>query len=198
MARGTRGPKPEEGSRDVHATSRQRLPLAAEALLMAGLAGQPGVPTLEPVPGLTVVEGLSPHLPPPDQVVLETLMLDVTRLAVAVVRPGMQTFSTRDPFPERRVTGEALRRSRSAPRLMALQALRAPLQRRMSLAELPGGDLAGCQRSGQGDDAGERELGAGAAHQRPPHAYPVMIATATCTTRNRYMTMAKGLCTTCQ
>ncbi len=134
--------------------------------LVALLAGESLVLARERVARLRVVEGLLPRLAPPDELVLDALVLDVAGLAVPVLRTSVQALAGRHPLLERLVAGQALDRSHSLLGIVAVEAARAPLELRVRAAEWPGRDLGVRGRRGQGES---QRQGPAMPHDRPTH-----------------------------
>ncbi len=104
-------------------------------------AGELRVLAHEPIPGLCVVEGLAPLLAPPHELGVDSLMLDVTGLAVAVLRVRVQALAGSDPPLQRLVTAQALRGGDTLPRVVTVEAVRAAFQLRVGAAQGTGRDL---------------------------------------------------------
>ena len=87
------GPEAQVGPGEIDARGGELVLLLIEPRLVTGLARQRRVLAGESVAGLLVVEGLAALLSPPHEVVLETLVLDVAGLAVAVGRSRVKPAS---------------------------------------------------------------------------------------------------------
>jgi hypothetical protein len=87
-----------------------------------------GVRSQKRIPGLSVIEGVPTGLAPPDQFKGLAVMLDVTRPAVPVVGPGVQTAARGDPFTQQLVTGQAAIGIDPALRVVAVEAPAAAIE----------------------------------------------------------------------
>jgi hypothetical protein len=96
--------------------------------LVALLAGDLRVLARERLPGLGVVEGPAPGLAPPDELVLEALVLDVAGLAVTVLRARVQPLAGGDARLQGLVAPQALRGGDALVGVVALEAVGAALE----------------------------------------------------------------------
>ena len=95
---------------------------------------------------------------------------------------------------------QAQGRCHTLPALVAPEAVATTFQVFVGPTELARRDLGLQSTRGRThkSEHGEGYSKAIRAHLPPPHAYPVMSATPMCTNMKRYMTIANGLCRTCQ
>ncbi len=136
--------------------------------LVALLARQRRVLAGEGLAGLRVIEGLLPRLAPPDELVLDALVLDVAGLAVPVLGAGVQALARCHPLLQRLVAGQALARVHALLGVVAVEAVRAALELRVGPAQGPGRDLGRGRGGHEGHDEAQAEVPAGeaAAHSR--------------------------------
>ena len=139
--------------------------------LVALLAGQCLVLARQRVARLRVVEGFLPGLAPPDELVLDALVLDVAGLAVPIVGAGVQALAGGDALLQRLVAPEALARGHALLGVVAIEAARAALELRVGAAQGAGRDLGhgGGRHEGQCQARGERPVAPSFAHDRPTH-----------------------------
>ena len=166
---------------------------------MALVAGEPCVLAGERVTGQAVVERRSPRLAPVDELELGALVLDVALPAVAVLGAGVQALAGGDSLRERLVARQALPGRDAFLRVVAVEAARAALELGVRAAQRPGRDLGRARRErGDRQRGQQRTREAVAPVTAAPPRVARLAATATCTTMNRYITSANGLCITCQ
>ena len=123
------------------------------------------------VPRLRVVEGLLPGLAPPDELVLDALVLDVAGLAVPVLGPGVESLAGRHARLQRLVAAEALVGGYSLVGIVAVETVRVALELRVGPAEGSGRDLGhgGGRQESQGQARDDGPAGSSFSHERPPH-----------------------------
>ncbi len=115
--------EPEEGSSGVAAAADECLGVGDGLRAMAGATVEQEVGAEERMAGLAVIEGLAAPFPPPDQLEVATLMLDVTALAIAVPGPRVQATARGDALGELAMAGEAAGGSDAAGGLVTVQAV---------------------------------------------------------------------------
>ncbi len=167
---------------------------------MAVTALETPVRTLEPIARSQVIERLCTLLSPPDQLEVWPMMLDMTTLATTMFLANMQALSGLHALSEKAMAVQAQGGCHTLPAFMAPEAVATAFQVFVGPAELARRDLG--HRNARGrthkSEHGEGNSKAVRTHLLPPHAYPVMSATPMCTNMKRYMTIANGLCRTCQ
>ena len=153
-----------------------------------------------------MVERLDPLLSPPDELELPPVMLDVTTLALFIPLAGVQPPASGNPFAKQFVATQAKLAVDSLLWLMALETSTASIEIRVRRAELPRGNLgAETTRTEYAADnkssihqTARPALTSRTAHDENIHPYPVLKATAICSTMKMYITIEKGLWNTCQ
>ncbi len=170
VAVGAGGAQAQVGAGQVHSGRGQALSLPVQTGLVAVLADETGMPPLERMAGLAVVEGLAARLAPPDQLELRALVLDVAGLAVPVLGPGVKAAPSVDPLAERPVTVQALLRGDPAARLVAAGALAAPLELHVGAAERAGRDLGERREGAEQQPGGDRRRFQIPTRHEVPHA----------------------------
>jgi hypothetical protein len=99
-------------------------------------AFEPRMGPFEGVATLPVVEGFAAIVPPPDELEVPAVVLDVTALAPFVIRPRVETLSCVDTLAENLVTGQApVGRNTFSP-LVTFQTLSAPFELSVWLAQI--------------------------------------------------------------
>jgi hypothetical protein len=88
-----------------------------------------------------VVEGFHALVAPPDELELAPVVIDVTGLAVLIVRSRMQSGAGSDPARELEVTAQAALRIDAFLRTVALEAVAATFQIGVRRAQITGGQL---------------------------------------------------------
>ena len=139
---------------------------------MALLAGEGPVLPGERVARPGVVERLLPLLAPPDELVLDALVLDVAGLAVPVFSARMEPLSARHSLPQRLMAVQTLFRCHALVAGVAVEAVRAALELRVGPAQWAGRDLGDSR--GRADRQRKREDAPDACSEAPalPSLWP--------------------------
>lgn len=160
MAGGAGGVKPEVGPPEILSGRCQRR-VAKQRGLVALAACELGVCAAEDEAGESMIETGGPLLPPPDQLIVATVVLDVAGSAIPIRGPGVKTLSRRDSLRQGFMAGEAPFRSHPLARLVAEQTVRAPLELGVRSGQRPRRDLRpGRRHQTRQDRKGERRHGA--------------------------------------
>lgn len=203
VAGGAGRAEPEIGALGIRAALSQARRVRNLRLRVAAPATEGPMRSRERKAGEIVIEGPLASLSPPDQLELAPLMLDVATLAAHVIGTSMKTAALANPVAELGMALDAQGRVDAPSGAVAFEAARASVEARVRAAQRAGRDL---RHPGIGDPGGEGESeaqphersGRAASLQLEGHPYPVSQATATWITMKRYITIANGLCTTCQ
>ena len=141
------------------------------ALLVALVARERAVLAGERVARLRVVERRAARLAPPHELVLDALVLDVARLAVAVFGPRVESLAGGDPPGEGLVALEALVGGDALVGVVAVEAVAAALELRVGPAQRAGRDLGrrgrGAERRARRDAERSRARGASRSAAQP-------------------------------
>jgi hypothetical protein len=126
----------EIGSREVFALGSKLCRPLDQLDLMTGGAFESRMGSFESVAGQAVIEGCTTLVPPPDELEVPAVVLDVTALAPFVIRPRVETLSCVDTLAENLVTGQApVGRNTFSP-LVTFQTLSAPFELSVWLAQI--------------------------------------------------------------
>jgi hypothetical protein len=140
------GAKAQKGPHGILAlvTQLSRIEHVVGAMTLAALERL--VSALESMAGQFMIESGLPFVSPPDELELQSVMIDVTGLAIGILGPGMKTAGRLDALRDQRVARETLLGIHALAGLVALEAAGAPLEVFVWFAELSGRELSGGRR----------------------------------------------------
>ena len=152
MAGEARARQSQESPRGIGAARLQGRLSALEGRPVALPAALRRVGAFEGEPGLPVIKSGHSRFSPINELELPPMVLVVAGLALLMAGPGVKPLAGGDPRLERRVAVKATRRGHALARLVALQAVGAPFQPSVRLAQLARRELGRDRKGGQEEE----------------------------------------------